>query len=92
MQKIPLPYADTTGNEEKYVTDTIRSSWLSSGAYVKRFEKIFAECCETRSTVTVCDGTSALHLALLALNVRAGDEVLVRSLTCGERYLQKQYL
>jgi perosamine synthetase len=80
--RIPVANSDLTGNEEKYVVDAIRSSWVSStGKYLDRFESEFAELCGTRTSVGVCNGTVALHLALLVLNVRAGDEVIVPSLT-----------
>lgn len=73
---------DLSGNEEKYVVDAIRSTWISStGQYVSRFEKEFAEVCGAGETLSVCNGTVALHLAMLGLDVRAGDEVLVPSLT-----------
>lgn len=79
---IPVAAPDLSGNEEKYVVDAIRSTWISStGPYIQRFEKEFAELCDTRTSVAVCNGTVALHLALLALDVRPGDEVLVPSLT-----------
>lgn len=79
---IPVAEPDLSGNEEKYVSDAIRSSWISStGPYIQRFEKEFAEVCGARASVTVCNGTVALHLALLALDVRPGDEVIVPSLT-----------
>lgn len=81
-KQIPVAVPDLTGNEEEYVVDAIRSSWISStGTYINRFEKMFAELCETRTAIGVCNGTAALHLALLALDVRPGDEVLVPSLT-----------
>ncbi|MHB1132146.1 MAG: DegT/DnrJ/EryC1/StrS family aminotransferase [Chloroflexota bacterium] len=80
--RIPVAAPDLSGNEEAYVTDAIRSSWISStGAYVDRFERDFAELCGTTTAVGVCNGTVALHLALLALDVRPGDEVLVPALT-----------
>jgi perosamine synthetase len=79
---IPVARPDLTGDEEKYVVDAIRSSWISStGAYITRFEKEFAELCGTRTSISVCNGTVALHLALLTLDVRRGDEVIVPSLT-----------
>jgi perosamine synthetase len=81
-RKIPVASADLSGDEEKYVVDAIRSSWVSStGAYLARFEQEFAGLCGARASVGVCNGTVALHLALLALDVRPGDEVLVPSLT-----------
>lgn len=79
---IPVAAADVSGNEEKYVVEAVRSTWISStGAFVDRFEAEFAEACGTRTSIAVCNGTVALHLALLALDVRRGDEVLVPSLT-----------
>jgi perosamine synthetase len=82
LPRIPVASPDLTGNEEKYVSDAIRSSWISStGAYLNRFESEFASLSHTRSALGVCNGTVALHLALMALDVRPGDEVLVPSLT-----------
>lgn len=79
---IPVASTDLSGNEEKYVVEAVRSSWISStGKFVSRFEQEFAALCNTRSSIAVCNGTVALHLALLALDVRPGDEVLVPSLT-----------
>jgi perosamine synthetase len=79
---IPVAAPDLSALEEEYVLDAVRSSWISSsGPYIDRFETEFAELCATTSAVGVCNGTIALHLALLALDVRPGDEVLVPSLT-----------
>ena len=73
---------DLTGNEEKYVCEAIRSTWISSsGPFLDRFESEFASLCGTRSAISVANGTVALHVALLALGVRPGDEVIVPSLT-----------
>ena len=80
--KIPVARPDLSGNEEKYVVDAIRTSWISStGPYIGRFEGEFAALCGTRAAIAVCNGTVALHLALLTLDVRHGDEVIVPSLT-----------
>src|SRR3954447_25719080 len=82
MLRIPLAAPDLSGNELAYVTDAVRSSWISSiGPYVERFEEEFAHACGTRSALSVCNGTAALHIALLALGVGPGDEVIVPSLT-----------
>jgi len=79
---VPVARPDLTGNEEKYVLEAVRSSWISSlGPYVTRFEQSFADLCGTRTAIAVCNGTVALHLALLALEVGSGDEVIVPSLT-----------
>ena len=81
-REIALSIPDLQGNEETYVVDAIRSTWISStGKYVDRFEEGFASIAGTDDAVSVCNGTVALHLALLALDVRPGDEVIVPSLT-----------
>jgi perosamine synthetase len=80
--RIPVAAPDLGGNEEQYVVEAIRSTWISStGPFVDRFEREFGAACGSRATIGVCNGTVALHLALLALDVRPGDEVLVPSLT-----------
>lgn len=80
--KVPVAAPDLSGNEEKYVVDAIRSSWISStGKYIQEFESEFARLCETETAISACNGTAALHLALLALGVQPGDEVIVPSLT-----------
>jgi perosamine synthetase len=82
MPRIPVAMPDLSGNEEKYVVDAIRSTWISStGPYIQRFEKEFAELCGTKTAICVSNGTVALHLALLAWDVGPGDEVLIPSLT-----------
>ena len=82
MTRIPVAAPDLRGNEERYVVEAVRSSWISSsGVFVQRFEKEFAELCGAHTAIGVCNGTVALHLALLALDVRPGDEVLIPSLT-----------
>jgi perosamine synthetase len=79
---IPVARPDISGNEEKYVVDAIRSSWISSiGGYIDRFEREFATECGAQSALAVSNGTVALHLALLTLGVGRGDEVLVPSMT-----------
>jgi perosamine synthetase len=82
VDRIPVARPDLGGNEERYVVEAVRSSWISStGAFVTRFEREFAALCGTTSAIAVSNGTIALHLALLALGVEPGDEVIVPSLT-----------
>ncbi|EAQ77501.1 DegT/DnrJ/EryC1/StrS family aminotransferase [Blastopirellula marina] len=82
MWKIPVASADVTGKEEEYVVEAIRSSWISSsGAFVDRFEKEFSELCDTKHALSCANGTVALHLAILGLGLRPGDEVIVPSMT-----------
>jgi perosamine synthetase len=69
------------GREIEYVTDALSRRALSHGDYVERFERAFAEACDVRHAIAVDHGTSALFAALLALDVRPGDEVIVPALT-----------
>jgi perosamine synthetase len=79
---IPVASADLSGNEEKYAVEAIRSTWISSaGKFLARFEEEFAAACEVPHALAAANGTVALHLALAALNVGPGDEVIVPSLT-----------
>jgi perosamine synthetase len=71
-----------SGNERKYVLECLDSSWISStGKFIGMFEEAFAGYCGAAYGVACNNGTSALHLALLALGVQAGDEVIVPTLT-----------
>lgn len=79
---IPVAIPDLSGLEKQYVQEALDSTWISSsGAFLDRFESEFASLCQVKHSLAVCNGTVALHLALLALDVRPGDEVLVPSLT-----------
>lgn len=69
------------GREQEFVADALNSSWISSGPYVGRFEKEFADYHGARFCITTSSGTSALHLALLAIGVGPGDEVVVPGFT-----------
>jgi perosamine synthetase len=79
---IPISRPALTGNELKYVTNCVETGWISSlGDYVQRFEDSFAQFCNAEHAVTCSNGTTALHLALLALGLKPGDEVIVPTLT-----------
>ena len=81
-RRIPVSCPTLDGNEWEYVRQCIESSYISSvGAFVERFEAAFAAFCGTPYAVACCNGTAALHLALLALGVKPGDEVLAPTLT-----------
>lgn len=79
---IPVAEPNLEGNELKYVEDCIKTGWISSiGEYVTRFEEGFSRYCGVKHGVAVANGTVALHLALEALGIKKGDEVIVPSLT-----------
>jgi perosamine synthetase len=79
---IPVSEPCLTGNELAYVSDCIQSGWVSSlGKYIGEFERRFADFCGARHGIAVSNGTTALHLALAALGIGPGDEVIIPSLT-----------
>lgn len=71
------------GKEElKLVTQAIESGWISSqGAYLAELETKFAAFCGSKHCILTSNGTVAIHLALVVLNIGPGDEVLVPDLT-----------
>ena len=80
--QIPLVQPELSGKELEYVTDCIQTSWISSqGKYVRQFEERFGEYVGCLNALAVSNGTVALHLALVALGVGPGDEVIVPDLT-----------
>jgi perosamine synthetase len=81
-RRIPVAEPALVGNEREYVLDCLESSWISSsGKYVDAFEASFAEFCGVGHALSCANGTVALHLALLALGVGPGDEVILPTLT-----------
>jgi len=76
---VPLSCPDITDLEVEYVTRVLRSGQLSLGPRVTEFEEKFAAYAGTRHAVAVNSGTSALHLAVRALGIGSGDEVLTTS-------------
>ncbi len=79
---IPVAEPLLAGNELKYVTDCIKSGWVSSlGKYVHDFEQSFAKYCGAKYGIATFNGTVALHLLAATLNLGPGDEVIMPSLT-----------
>ena len=82
MNFIPISQPSITQKEISYVTDAIKSGWVSSlGKYIDEFEKKFANYCGTKFALATSNGTTALHLALVSLGVREGDEVIIPDFT-----------
>ncbi len=69
------------GNEKLYVLDALDSGWISGGEYIRKFESSFASIHGSQGAVTVSNGTTALYLALLSLNIGPGDEVIIPGYT-----------
>jgi len=81
-RSIPVSHPVFSGNEKKYAMECLDSVWISSiGKFIPLFEQKFAEFCGVGHAVSTCNGTCALHVALLGLGVAPGDEVLVPALT-----------
>lgn len=82
MNRIPVYAPFLRGNISKYVNDCVDSGWISSrGDYVSRFEEEFARYVGAAGAASVSNGTVALHLAMVALGLGPGDEVIVPTFT-----------
>ncbi len=79
---IPISRPSITKLEIEYVNEAVTSGWVSSlGKFVDLFETGFAEFCGAEYAVSTCNGTAAIHLALQAYGIGAGDEVIVPDLS-----------
>jgi len=79
---IPIYQPSLTGNEKKYVNECLDSSWISSkGKFLGEFEQAFSGYIGCKFGSAVSNGTVAIHLAMLALGIGEGDEVIVPTLT-----------
>jgi len=75
---IPVCEPVMLGNERKYILDALETGWISSaGKYIPAFEKVFSKYCGVKHGIAVTNGTVALHLALVALGIGKGDEVII---------------
>jgi len=78
---LPFHVPDIGDDEIRSVVETLRSGWLTTGAKVKKFEEDFAAYTGTTHAVAVNSGTAALHLALEAIGIKEGDEVIIPTMT-----------
>jgi len=82
MFRYPVAEPEIGEEELRNVIEAVKSGWISSkGSFLEEFEKSFARYIGVKYGVAVSNGTTALHLALVALGVRPGDEVIVPDLT-----------
>jgi len=79
--KIPISDPYITREDVVAITEAIKNKRLSQGQYVDRFEREFANYLGCKYAVAVMNGTAALHVAVLAIEVEPGDEVIVPSFT-----------
>ena len=78
---IRLAWPDLGPEELAAVEEVFRSGQLTMGPRVEEFEGALASACEVEHAVVVSSGTAALHLAVLALGIGPGDEVIVPAYT-----------
>jgi perosamine synthetase len=76
-QLIPWAKPHFWGNEHRYLAEALESSWISGGPFLDRFEREFAEYCGSPYALTASNGTTAIHMAYLALSINPGDEIIV---------------
>lgn len=82
LPRISVAAPDLGGNERAYVLECLDSTWISSsGRFITDFEKAFADYCGVKHAIACNNGTTALHLALVAMGIGPGDEVIIPSLT-----------
>jgi perosamine synthetase len=82
LPRISVAAPRLDGNERDYVLECLDSTWISSaGRFITDFERAFADYCGVKHAIACNNGTTALHLALVAMGIGPGDEVIIPSLT-----------
>lgn len=85
---IPVNEPLLNGNEKKYLNECIDTGWISSeGSFIKQFEQGMADYVGRNYAVSVTNGTAALEMAVIALGIGLGDEIIMPSFTiisCGQ--------
>ena len=64
-------------NEYKFVSQALKSSWISGGKYIFKFENYIKNKFKTKNAFLVSNGTTAIHAAFLSINLKYGDEIVV---------------
>ena len=79
MKKQFISWADPflDKEDEKNVVKALRSTWISGGDYVQKFEKKISNLIDSKFSISVNNGTSAIHLVYLALGLKPGDEIII---------------
>jgi dTDP-4-amino-4,6-dideoxygalactose transaminase len=81
VMTVPFHVAAVGEEEAQAAAEVIRSGWLTMGTRTFEFERRFAAYVGARHAIAVCSGTAGLHLALEAVGIKAGDEVLIPATT-----------
>jgi perosamine synthetase len=89
---IPVSRPCLTERDVELVAQAVRSGWISSaGNFIEQFETGWAEYCSRRYGIAMCNGTAALHAAVMALELQPGDEVILPTFTiisCAQAIVQ----
>ena len=79
---IPMSVPNLSGKEWEYVKECLETGWISSaGTFVEKFEKNVAKYLEIENALALMNGTSALHMALMAAGVKRGELVIMPNVT-----------
>ena len=81
MLSIPIARTSLLENEVKSVLKPLETGWLVQGPFVKQFEEKWSEFCDVDISLAVTSRTSGMHLALAALGLSPGDEVILPAFT-----------
>jgi UDP-4-amino-4,6-dideoxy-N-acetyl-beta-L-altrosamine transaminase len=81
MKSLPYGRQNVTQEDIDVVIDTLNSNYLTQGPKIAEFEEAFANYIGCKYAVAVCNGTAALHLSALALNIKEGDKVITTPIT-----------
>ena len=79
---IPIFQPYLMGNEKKYLIECAETEWFSSrGPFVEKFEKLLSDYIGVKYALSTSNCTTAIHLALKAIGIEQGDEVICPALT-----------
>lgn len=93
MKSIPVNEPVVSLDAKQNVRQALQTGWLSSaGPFVSQFETEFAKYIGVKHGVAVSSGTAALHVALLALDIGPGDEIIVPAFTMAATWLAVLYV
>ena len=81
MKMIPITKAVFDETDLAIIQEPLKSGWVVQGKYVKQFEEMFSEMSGAKHSIAVTSCTTGLHIAMAALDLKPGDEVLVPAFT-----------
>jgi len=81
MKPIPYGRQSITHKDIEAVVETLNSDFLTQGPKIKEFEILFAKYIGSKYAIAVSNGTAALHLSALALDIKHGDKIITTPIT-----------